>query len=72
MTKTYTIKELTVTEWANIIKQEVELLLRAKSRDCTNCRHLDADTQICRLAGKMPPPKIAVKGCEYHDEEIPF
>lgn len=72
MTKINTIRSLTVTEWRDLIVKELEATLERKSRNCLNCLHFDRDTQFCRLAGKMPPPVIAVNGCESWDEEIPF
>lgn len=67
-----TFRELTIKEWADFITHEVELLLDRKSRNCLICEHFDNASQECRLAGAIPPPKIAVKGCEKFLEQIPF
>lgn len=63
---------LTINEWSKLIRDEVALLVDRKSRNCLNCMHFDDATQMCRLANAIPPPKVAVNGCEMWDEEIPF
>lgn len=67
-----TIRMLTINEWSKLIRDEVALLVDRKSRNCLNCMHFDDATQMCRLANAIPPPKVAVNGCEMWDEEIPF
>lgn len=67
-----TIREMSIAEWSKFIQQEVSLMIDRKSKNCLNCMHFDDDTQLCNLVGQMPPPKIAVHGCEKWDEEIPF
>lgn len=63
---------LSIKEWSDIIANEVALLLDRKSRNCVVCDHFDQATQFCRLANQMPPPRVAVVGCEKFEEVIPF
>lgn len=72
MTKIETQRGLTIREWADMIRDEVELLLVRQTRTCMNCANFERDSEICRLAGVRPPIKIAVVGCEKHEEDIPF
>lgn len=65
-------RTLTINEWRNIIREEVDLLYKRYKSNCVNCLHFESDTQQCRLVGRMPPPKVVIVGCEYWDEEIPF
>ncbi len=70
--KIETARELTTRELADFIRDEIALLLDRKGRNCLNCEHFVNDSQECSLVGKMPPPKIAVRGCEKFLELIPF
>lgn len=67
-----TIGQLTVSEWSEFIKNEIELMLDRKRRNCLGCINFVGDSQLCGLNGQMPPPKIAINGCELWEEEIPF
>lgn len=67
-----TVRGLTVTEWADIIREEVQLELQRATHNCESCEHFDEKSQLCRLANQMPPPRIAIHGCENWSELIPF
>lgn len=70
--KIETIRQLTISEWRDLIVEEIDAALNRKSKNCLNCMFFVNDTQICSLAGVVPPPRIAVNACEKWDEEIPF
>lgn len=64
--------DLTIREFADFIRREISLFVEARTKNCLECDHFDEATQECRIARKVPPPKIAVKGCEMYEEKIPF
>lgn len=43
------------------------------TRCCLNCDHFRPNKgETCGLNNKVPPPKIAARGCECFEDEIPF
>lgn len=41
-------------------------------RTCLNCDNWITGNETCSLAGKRPPAKVIVTGCEKHTDIIPF
>lgn len=67
-----TIRQMTINEWSDLIRNEIAMMIDQKSKNCLNCLQFDHKEQLCYQAKQMPPPRIAVTGCELWEEEIPF
>jgi hypothetical protein len=55
------------------LAMRVAAIVREKRKCCIHCVNWQADTEICKPAGKRPPAKIIAFGCQsYNEDDIPF
>lgn len=48
-------------------------VIERKTRTCVNCYHWRDDNETCGLTDNLrPPARVIVKGCDQHEDEIPF
>lgn len=42
------------------------------TRTCLGCEHWDKENELCVLAGKRPPVRVVIMGCNRFDLTVPF
>lgn len=42
------------------------------NKSCLSCANFDETQEVCKLAGKRPPARTIVEGCEAHETNMPF
>lgn len=58
---------------ATMARESFVNALQDATRTCLNCEHFLPDNgEKCGLNNLVPPPSIAVVGCECHLDKIPF
>jgi hypothetical protein len=64
--------KMSTSELKEFLLHEISLAVYRQQKSCLNCSHFEDATQLCTLAALIPPPKIAVVGCEKYEQRIPF
>lgn len=59
---------------ADILSLKIKTFLEESCKTCCNCSNFNKknDADVCELYNMKPPARVIVKGCNYHDWEIPF
>jgi len=57
---------------AEVMNDAIIRALEECTRTCLNCEHFKWQGEQCGLNGMVPPPSIAARGCECHQDFVPF
>lgn len=69
------LRDSAPSHWSEVIEKILEGFDgKGVTKNCLNCSHFDADTDMCKKYGQRPPARIIINSCEgYNDvDEIPF
>jgi hypothetical protein len=69
--KTYALTDAMETNINDQVALQTKLVAARAWQCCTNCVHLNRETQACARYIAVPPPTVAINGCADWDG-LPF